>query len=116
MSEIGLGESIYSLRKKIQKVQSELDAIGDPAKDIPELISSANLLRSNEYLKKINEKKSELLSTYEQYSKSLENTLSIVFEIQIDLKNILKEQSELISSKNKMPKRKSKKILKFKSE
>lgn len=109
MGEIGVGELIYSLRKKIQTIQSELDTMGGPGKDIPELISSANLLRENEGLKKLNEKKSELLSTYEQYSKSLEEMLSTVFEIQNDLKNILKEQSELISSKNKAIKRKSKK-------
>ncbi len=109
MGEIGLGELIYSLRKKIQMVQSELDALGDPAKDIPELIFSANLLRQNEHLKKLNEKKSELILIYDQYSKSLEDLLSTVFEIQKDLKNILKEQSKLIPSKNKAIKRTSKK-------
>ncbi len=109
MGETGLGEMIYSLRKKIQTIQSEIDTLGDPAKDIPELISSANLLRENEHLKKLNEKKSELLSIYDQYSKSLEDLLSTIFEIQNDLKNILKEQSKLIPSKKKTIKRTSKK-------
>lgn len=109
MGEIGMGELIYSLRKKIQTVQSELDVLEEPTKEIPELISSANLLRENEHLKKLNEKKSELLLIYEQYSNSLEDMLSTVFEIQNDLKNILKEQSELIPRKNKPIKRKSKK-------
>jgi len=103
---------IYSLRKQIQKIQSELDALGTPVKDLPELISSANLLRSNEYLLKSNEKQSQLLDAYRQYSKSLEEMLSTVFDIQKDLKNILKEQSALMSKHKtiKKPKRsKSKK-------
>ncbi len=109
MAEVSVGEMIYSLRKQIQKIQSELDALGTPVKDMPELISSANLLRSNEYLLKSNEKQSQLLNAYRQYSESLEDMLSTVFEIQIDLKNILKEQSALLSKhktakKQKRPK------------
>jgi len=99
-----MGNQIYSLRKKIQDIQSELDALGTPISDMPELISSANLLRSNEYLAKSNEKKSQLLFVYEQYSKSLEEMLLTVFDIQNDLKNILKEQSLLLSEK-KSPKK-----------
>lgn len=65
---------------------------------MPELINSANLLRSNEYLAKVSEKQSELLSVYDQYSKALENMIEMVFDIQNDLKNILREQSNLISN------------------
>ncbi|QUC65211.1 hypothetical protein NsoK4_02865 [Nitrosopumilus sp. K4] len=99
MTQFGAGNAIYSLRKKIQEVKSELNALGDPIVDLPELISSANLLRSNEYLSKSNEKKSELISTYEQYASALEDLLSTVFEIQNELKDVLKEQSSLISTK-----------------
>lgn len=99
MTNIGAGEIIYDLRKKIQQVQSDLDHLGEPPMSMPELIESSNLLRSNEYLSKANEKKNELLITYEQYSKSLEDLLSTVFDIQKDLKEILKEQSALIPSK-----------------
>jgi hypothetical protein len=105
MSELGIGEIIYSLQKKIQKIQSELDALGEPTKHVPELISSANLLRSNEYLLKSNEKKSELLQAYEQYSKYLESMISDIFEIQHDLKEILKEQSALLASVKESPKK-----------
>jgi hypothetical protein len=66
---------------------------------MPELITSANLLRSNEYLSKVTKKQSELLSAYDQYSKALEDMIAVVFDIQNDLKNILKEQSHLISVK-----------------
>ena len=112
MTNIGAGEIIYDLRKKIQEIQLSLEQLGDPATDMPEMIQSANLLRSNEYLSKANEKKSELLIAYAQYSTALEELLSYVFDIQKDLKDILKEQSSLISDSTKKvlkPKTKSKK-------
>ena len=97
MIKTSTGETIYNLRKKIQQIQSDLDQLGEPASVMPELITSANLLRSNEYLLKTNEKKTELLCVYSQYSKALEELLSTVFEIQNDLKEIVKEQSSLIT-------------------
>jgi len=96
MSKLGVGEIIYDLRKKIQEIQLELNALGGPISDMPELITSANLLRSNEHFKKIFAKQSELVFAYEQYSKALENMIDVVFDIQYDLKNLLKEQSKLI--------------------
>lgn len=101
LTKIDAGEIIYDLRKKIQQIQSDLDQLGEPASEIPELITSANLLRSNEYLLKANEKKTELLLAYTQYSKALEELLSIVFDIQNDLKEIVKEQSSMIPSQRK---------------
>ena len=103
MSTLGLGEMIDDLRRKIHEIKSELDELGGPVKDIPELITSANLLRSNEYLTKVSKKQSELLFAYEQYSTALESMTSAIFDIQIDLKNLLKEQSKLISDE-KSPK------------
>ena len=101
MTKIGAEGLIYDLRKKIQQVQADLNQLGDPVSEIPELITSANLLRSNEYLSKANEKKTELLFAYEQYFVALEELLSSVFDIQYDLKEILKEQSSIISSQRK---------------
>ena len=112
MTNFGAGEIIYELHKKIQEIQTSLDELGEPATDIPEMIQTANLLRLNEYLSKVNEKKSELLIVYKQYSLALEELLSSVFDIQKDLKDILKEQSSLIidsSKKTTKPKIKSKK-------
>lgn len=103
MTNIGTGEIIYDLRKKIQEVQVDLKQLGEPSVNLLEMIESTNLLRTNEYLSKINEKKTELLIAYEQYSKSLEELLLTVFDIQKDLKNILKEQSSLISNSSKKP-------------
>ena len=51
-----MGEIISELRKNIQDIQFELDELGGPISDMPELIISANLLRSNEYLTKVSEK------------------------------------------------------------
>jgi len=107
LTKVGSGESIYQLRKKIQEIQADLNQLGTIS-EIPELITSANLLRSNEYLSKINEKKTELLSTYEQYSVTLEQFLSTVFDIQNDLKEIIKQQSSMISRAKKRSKTKTK--------
>ena len=107
MTKIGSGELIYDLHKKIQQIQADLSQLGEPVSEIPELISSANLVRSNEYLSKANEKKTELLSVYAQYSTALEKLLTTVFDIQNDLKEILKHQSSMISQTKKRSKTKS---------
>ena len=108
LSKIGSGELIYDLRKKIQQIQSDLAQLGEPVSEIPELITSANLLRSNEYLSNANEKKTELLSVYAQYTDALEKMISTVFDIQNDLKEIVKHQSSMISRTKKRPKTKTK--------
>lgn len=106
MTELGAGEIIYDLRKQIQKLTFELKNSETESKNIPELISSTNLLRSNDNLIEINHKKSELISSYQQYSNQLEQMLATVFDIQKDLKEILKTQSSLISKST--PKKKTK--------
>jgi hypothetical protein len=50
---------------------------------------------------KSNHKKTDLISAYSKYSKSMEALLSSAFEIQIELKDILKKQSSLIPSSSK---------------
>ena len=108
MAKIESKELIFDLRKQIQQIQADLNQLGDPVSEIPELISSANLLRANEYLSKANDKKTELLSVYAKYSSALENILSSVFDIQNDLKDILKHQSSIISKSKKRSKTKTK--------
>jgi len=107
---VGTGGIIYELRKQIQKITTELKNL-DSSSDIPELIKSANLLRSNEHLVEVNLKMSELISTYKDYSKELEQMLATVFDIQQDLKEILKTQTSLIleQKKSKTKKKSSKK-------
>ena len=101
LTEIKISNNIYNLRNEIQQLQSELSELGDPVLNIPELITSSNLLRSNEYLLKSDQKKTQLISTFIMYSASMESLLSSVFEIQNDLKSILQEQSLLITSSSK---------------
>ncbi len=108
MTTIESEELIYDLRKKIQQIQVDLNQLGDSVSEIPELISSANLLRANEYLSKANEKKTELLTIYAQYSTALEKLLSSVFDIQNDLNDILKHQSSVISKTKKRSRIKNK--------
>ena len=96
MTTIGSEELIYDLRKKIQQIQVDLNQLGDPVSEIPELISSANLLRANEYLSKANEKKTELLTIYAQYSTALEKLLSSVFDIQNEIRRITQIFAEFI--------------------
>ena len=103
LTKIGTGEIIYDLRKTIQRIKVELDQLGNPSPGIPELIDSANLLRLNEHLSKVNDKKTEILSAYEQYAVILEELLETVFDIQNELKDILKEQSSMIISQSKKP-------------
>ena len=69
------------------------------------MIQNTNLIRSNEHLSKANKKKSELIIAYDEYSNQLENLLSSVFEIQNELKDILKDQSNLISNPKKSKKK-----------
>ena len=101
MTEVGAGEIIYELRKKIQNLTIELNQLGKETPEIPELIQSSNLMRKNDHLAEVNAKNSELISAYEDYSKELEKMLSMVFEIQKDLKEILKTQSSLIPEPKK---------------
>ena len=109
LEKVGAGNIIYDLRKKIQQAEADLAQLGEPVSDIPELVETANLIRSNEYLQKANLKQTELLATYQKYSDSLEELLSTVFDIQNDLKEIVKEQSSLISKpKRTTTKRKTK--------
>jgi chromosome segregation ATPase len=112
LTEVGAGQIIYELRRKIQNLTMELNQLGKETPEIPELIQSANLMRKNDHLVEVNAKNSELISAYEEYSKELEKMLSMVFEIQKDLKEILKTQSSLISepkSKTKSKRKPSKK-------
>ncbi|MFZ8907771.1 MAG: hypothetical protein ACO2Y5_07200 [Nitrosopumilaceae archaeon] len=114
MTEVGAGQVIYELRKKIQNLTLELNDLDRQSPEMPELIQSSNLIRKNDQLSEINSKSSQLISTYENYSKELEQMLATVFEIQKDLKEILKTQTALISEPKK-PKTKPKKKLSKKS-
>jgi len=106
LTGLGAGNEIYYLKKRIQELTLKLDSLGDIPTDSSELIDSANLLRKNEFLSNAYQNQKELISLYKEYSKSLEELLSQVFDIQNDLKNLLKEQTKLLSSDKTIKKRK----------
>lgn len=112
MKSIGTGQTIGDLKQRITFIEKELKEISNHAEPMPELINSSNLLRQNEYLTKINEKNTALVLAYREYSSELQKMLSTVFEIQNDLKEVLKSQSTLIKSSrsksNKKTRRKKK--------
>jgi len=104
LTEIQITNNLYHLKQKIDQIERELKDLSDSLEHVPELIDSSNLLRKNEFLVLIDHKKSELLSLYSEYSKSMELMLSSLFEIQNELKTILQEQSSLLEPAKSKPK------------
>ncbi len=95
---------IVQMRRRIGKLKGELERLGEP-EALPEMIQSTNIIRTNEHLARTNQKKSELLAEYDEYSGRLEDLLRVVFEIQHELKGIIKEQSGMIGPKRRAKKR-----------
>lgn len=109
MKPLGLGTTLNGLKNQILKIRREINEIDESFKSIPEVIETTNILRENESLRLSNKKKSELISFYEQYTKQIESIVSSVFDIQNDLRDIVKTQSELIGSSKKKSSKKLKK-------
>jgi len=63
------------IKNQLSKLQSQINSFDTQEKNIPELIDKANLLRQNELLKKIIEKKSSLNDVYTSYIYILEQLL-----------------------------------------
>ena len=97
------------MKQKIDHIERELKGIVDSPESMPELIDSSNLLRKNEFLVSTDQKKTELLSLYSTYAKSMELLLTSLFEIQNELKTVLQEQSSLILPSKPKSKPKSRK-------
>jgi len=89
------------LRGRIERLRSEIAALGPAPADMPGMIESANLLRRNEHLLRSDSSKTELLSCYDAYVAKLEALLRSVFEIQNELRGVLRDQSRLISEGTK---------------
>lgn len=102
---MGLGSKIAELKHKIMLATNELSSIQGPPASGPELINSTKLLLENEYLSSVNKKRTELLEWYKQYATELETTFSMVFEIQKDLKDLIKEHANDISKPRRVRKR-----------
>jgi len=107
---VGLGNNLNEIKSQIQQLHCDIAGLGDPIEQLEQLTDSANILRQNEYLSKVNEKRIELVTAYLNYTKQLEQMVSSLFSIQSELKEIIKTEVSLIESevKPKKSKRKSK--------
>ena len=65
-----------TIRNQLSELQSEISSLNIQEKQIPELIEKTNLLRENELLKSITEKKSLLIDFYISYTEILEELVS----------------------------------------
>ena len=109
LTEVKISNNLYDMKQKIDQIERELKEFVDSPEHMPELIDSSNLLRKNEFLVSTDQKKTELISLYSTYAKSMELLLNSLFEIQNELKTVLQDQSSLISSSKPKSKPKSKK-------
>lgn len=104
---LGLGSNLNELKQRIQKAQDELNRLGSPDPQLPEMINSTNLLRINEYLTKSDETKTSLILAYEEYTKKLEELVSSLLDIQADLKDIVKTAANIIAKSDRRKPKKS---------
>jgi hypothetical protein len=107
---LGLGNNLNELKSRIQKAQEELSQMGSLEPALPEVINMTNLLRTNEFLTKTDQKKVELITAYEVYTRQLEQIVISLLSIQNDLRDIVKTASGIIGpGKKKSRKKKTKK-------
>jgi len=108
---VKLSQSMKNLSKfdiikhQLSKLQSEINSFDTQEKNIPELIDKANLLRQNELLKKIIEKKSSLNSVYTSYIYILEQLLIKSDSSEPKTRTNLKKQKKLKNKKRVLIKR-----------
>ena len=95
---VGLGNNLNELKIRIQKIHKELNALGEPNLPLEQMIGTTNILRQNEYLIKSYEKITELIASYLEYTKQLEQIVNSLFSIQSDLKDLIKTEASLIAS------------------
>jgi hypothetical protein len=103
---------LVQLKQKIEHLTRELATINQ-TQPIPELINTTNILRTNEYLTHANEKKTQIISSYEEYVKELEAYLTSALERKLAF--LKKTRSRLEKKAKKRPRRKHTKKSKKKS-
>ena len=94
----GLGNNLNELKARIQQIQDEISQLGSPEPVMPEMINTTNAVRLNEYLRKSDEKKTALNAAYDDYARQLEQIVSSLLSIQVDLKDIIKAEASIIDS------------------
>ncbi len=112
LSNMSTSNKVKELQNKIIQIKIELSEINKGETPLPEFIDTTNMLRSNEYLQKANDKKSKLLTAYEDYTNELENLISSVSKIRGNiaiLKSRIKTRKKPIKKvKKRTVKRKTK--------
>jgi len=106
-----IGKKISELQKKIVLAKKELSEINILELPLPEFINTTNMLRLNEYLQKSNEKKSQLLIAYEEYTNELENLVSNIAQIKGSIHNLksnFKTHKKIKKKVKSKPKRRKK--------
>jgi chromosome segregation ATPase len=104
-----IGNKLDILQKKIAQANKELSEINMLEQPLPEFINTTNMLRTNEYLQKANEKKSQLLTAYQEYVNELESLVSNIVQIKGNLNYL---RSHLKQRKQTIKKIKRKKVRK----
>ena len=89
------------IRNQLSELRFEISSLNIEEKQIPELIEKTNLLRENELLKKITEKKSLLIDFYLSYTEILEELLSKSNTAKLKTVRNKKKQKTRLSSKRK---------------
>ena len=64
LTEIQVSNNMYYLKKQIDQIESELNEFVDLPASLPELVTSANLLRLNEFLMKSDNKKPKVKEAF----------------------------------------------------
>jgi hypothetical protein len=102
----GLGNNLNELKLRISKAREELERMSSSISPLPEMIDSTNILRQNEHLIKVDKAKSNLIISYEEYTKQLEDLALSLLSIQSDLKDIVTtEASILLDGSGKKPRK-----------
>ena len=96
-----IGNKLDSLQKQITQAKKELSELNILEQPLPEFINTTNMLRTNEYLQKENEKKSQLLIAYEEYAKELESLVSNIVQIKGNLNDLRSRLTPRKQTKNK---------------
>ena len=98
-------EKIIELKKNIIQTKNELTEITTLKEPLPEFINTTNMLRTNEYLQKSNEKKSELITAYEKYVTELETLVLDIAKIKDKINKLKSNLTTNKKSKKKMRKK-----------
>ena len=90
-----MDDSVEDPRVRISRLTAEIDTLAQPD-DLPSMILSGNAVRRSEYLEAANQKQSELIAAYGEYTARLEGLVAAAIDIQSELTEILRMQSEMM--------------------